>query len=245
MNIATGKMGKRKNLSPTTPTIPNLVPASKIATTDSKKAEALKSWFFPPMPYADLTDILSASYQIEMFFPMFVSEEMISSVIKKLHPFKAAGSDGILFFVFECLGSPLFSFFQRLFHACINLSDHHTAFCHCITVPLKKPGKGDYTVPGAWQSIALHNTLGKVLESVIIWQTSSLSEVDFLLPGKHMGAYHCRSLDTALDFLVKQINETVQNKDGVATLLSLIMTGDFDRIVPAWLLHSVRERKLC
>jgi nitrate reductase assembly molybdenum cofactor insertion protein NarJ len=53
-----------------------------------------------------------------------------------------------------------------------------------------------------------------------------------------------RSIDTALDFLVQQIQAAWQNKDGVATLLSLDMTGAFDGVVPARLLHNMRERKI-
>jgi hypothetical protein len=122
------------------------------------------------MPDADLSDISNASYPAEKPSPMSISEEEISSVIKKLLPFKAAGSAGIPFFVLKGLGSPLVSFLKPLFQACIDLSYHPTAFCHCNTVPLRKPGKGDDSVAGAWRPIALLNTLGKVLESVIARQ---------------------------------------------------------------------------
>ncbi len=59
-----------------------------------------------------------------------------------------------------------------------------------------------------------------------------------------MGAPPCRSIDIALDFLVQQIHATWQIKDRVATLLSLHMTWAFDRVVPARLLHNMRERKI-
>jgi hypothetical protein len=49
------------------------------------------------MPDVDLSDISNASYPPEMLSPMSVSEGEISSVIKKSHPVKAAGSDGIAF----------------------------------------------------------------------------------------------------------------------------------------------------
>ncbi len=71
-----------------------------------------------------------------------------------------------------------------------------------------------------------------------------MSEEHSLLPAQHMGARPGRSIDTALDFLVQQIHATWQNKDDVATLLSLDMTGAFDRVVPARLLHNMRERKI-
>jgi hypothetical protein len=59
-----------------------------------------------------------------------------------------------------------------------------------------------------------------------------------------MGARPGRPIDTALDFLVQHIHASLQNKDGVATLLSLDMTGAFDRVVLARLLHNMRERKI-
>jgi hypothetical protein len=71
-----------------------------------------------------------------------------------------------------------------------------------------------------------------------------LSEEHSLLPAQHIGASPARSIDTALDYLVQQICATRQNKDGVATLLSLNMMGAFDRVVPAWLLHIMRERQI-
>jgi hypothetical protein len=234
----------RSQVPPTLPSIPNLVTQSGTAMTPSEKADALKTRFFPPMPDADLSDIPNASYPPEIPTAMLISEEEISSVIKKSHPFKVAGSDSITFFVLKCLGSPLVSFIKPLFQVCIDFSYHATAFCHCNTVLLRKPGKGDYSIPGAWRPIALLNTQGKLLESIIAQRILSLSEEHSLLPAQHMGAYPSRFIDTALDYLVQQIHATWQNKDGVATLLSLDMTGTFDRVVPTRLLHNMRERKI-
>jgi hypothetical protein len=93
----------RSHLHPTPPSIPNLVTLSGTATTPIEKAEAMKRQNFPPMPDDDLSDIPHASYPPDIPSPMLISEEEISSVIIKLHPFKAAGSDGIPFIVLKCL----------------------------------------------------------------------------------------------------------------------------------------------
>ncbi len=175
--------------------------------------------------------------------PMSISEEEISGVIRKSHPFKAASSDGSPFFILKCLRSPLITFFKPLFQAYIDFSYHPSAFRHCNTIPLRKPSKGDYSVLGAWQSIALLNTFGNMLESVIAQRISSLSEKHSLLPAQHMGASPGRSIDTSLDFMVHQIHAIWQNKDGVAMLLSLNMTRTFDRVTPVRLLHNMRMRK--
>jgi hypothetical protein len=59
-----------------------------------------------------------------------------------------------------------------------------------------------------------------------------------------MGAHPGRSIDIALNFLVQLIHTSWQNKDGMATLLLLDMTGAFDRVVPTRLLHNMRQRKI-
>ncbi len=166
--MAPGKWAETKSHLPSTPpSIPTLITPSGNATTPFDKAEALKAQYFPPMPEADLSDIHTASYPNEKHSPMSDTEEEICAVIKTSHPFEAAGSVGIPFFVLKCLGSSLVSYLQPLFQACIGFSYHPLAFRHCNTIPLRKPGKGDNSAPGAWRLIALLNTLGKVLESVI------------------------------------------------------------------------------
>jgi hypothetical protein len=154
------------------------------------------------MPNTVLTDIPNSYYSAEMPSPMSISEDEVASVIKMSHPFKAAGSDGILFSVLKCLGILLISYLQPLFQACINVSYHPTAFCHYNIVPLLKPGKGDCSAPGAWRPIALLITLGKVLESVIARQILTMSKEHSLLPAQYMGDLPGRSIDTALNLLV-------------------------------------------
>ncbi len=57
-----------------------------------------------------------------------------------------------------------------------------------------------------------------------------------------MGAHPGKSIDTVLDYLVHHIHAKWQNKDDVATVLSLDMMGAFDRVVPAWRRDNMRER---
>jgi hypothetical protein len=59
-----------------------------------------------------------------------------------------------------------------------------------------------------------------------------------------MGARPGRSTETALDLLLQQVYVAWQTGKGVASLLSLDMTGAFDRVVPARLLHNLRKRKI-
>jgi hypothetical protein len=75
--------------------------------------------------------------------------------------------------------------------------------------------------------------LGMVLKGFKAVHISSLSKEHSLPPAQHTGAHPGRSIDTTLNFLVQQICATWKNKGKVATLLSLDMTGVFDRVVEA------------
>ncbi|KAJ5472153.1 hypothetical protein N7539_008722 [Penicillium diatomitis] len=56
---------------------------------------------------------------------------------------------------------------HTLFNACLQHGYCPTHFKDTITVVLRKPGKNDYTQPKAYRPIALLNTLGKVMETII------------------------------------------------------------------------------
>ena len=72
---------------------------------------------------------------------------------------------------------------------------------HAKIIPLKKPGKEDYTTAKAWRPISLLATLGKVLESVIAERLSHAVETYGLLPTRHFGGRKQRSAEQALVFL--------------------------------------------
>ena len=69
-------------------------------------------------------------------------------------------------------------FFMKL----IELGYHPDRWKQAQIVVLKKPGKPDYSAPGAYQLISLLNTLGKILEAVIARRLSFWAETYKLLP---------------------------------------------------------------
>ncbi len=133
-------------------------------------------------------------------------------------------------------------YLQPLSQACFHFSDHSLHFKQSSTVAIRKQGKGDNSAPAAWQPVELLNTLRKVLETVVASRMNALSEEHGVLPPQHMGARLQRSTDTALDMLVKKIHAAGQTDNGVASLLSFDMTGDFDRVVPVRLFHDFKKR---
>src|SRR5436190_7584096 len=96
---------------------------------------------------------------------------------------------------------------QTLMQASINLGHFPKSFKHTTTIVLRKPGKSDYTNAKAYRPIALENTLGKVMESVMADIISYLTETHELLPAQHYGGRPGRSAEDAMMVLSENIHE--------------------------------------
>jgi Reverse transcriptase (RNA-dependent DNA polymerase) len=110
------------------------------------------------------------------------------------------------------------------------------------TIALRKPGKPLYSDPGAWRPIALLNTMGKIIETLIAQWLSKAAEECHLLLDTQMGARVRRSAETALELLTRQIHTIWSSKRRVATLLSLDILGAFDTVNPTRLLDTLRKK---
>lgn len=114
------------------------------------------------------------------------------------------------------------------------------------TVALRKPGKEDYTQVKSYRSVALLNTLGKILEKIIARRLSALAEWYSLLPPTHMGGRKGISTDHALHWLMEKMNIELNGKiyRGVVSILSLDVSGAFDNVSHPRLLHNLRKRRI-
>jgi hypothetical protein len=74
-------------------------------------------------------------------------------------------------------------------------------------VPLRKPGKPDYTVLKAFRPISLLATISKGLKAVVANRLSFMAEKHNLLPSNHFGARKRRSCEQAINVLVHRIYE--------------------------------------
>ena len=94
---------------------------------------------------------------------------------------------------------------------------------------LQKPGKKDYTTLKAYRPIALLNTLGKVLESIIFIRLKLVSEEYDLLPNTQYGARPGRSTSSALFSLLERI-KLVKAYKLIPSLLALDVQKVFDNV---------------
>jgi hypothetical protein len=96
--------------------------------------------------------------------------------------------------------------FRRVSQACLDFRYHPKKFREANTVMLKKPKKTDYSEPKAYRPIALLDTLGKALETVIAKRLSGIAETAHLLPEHQMGGRKGRSVETALETITDSIH---------------------------------------
>lgn len=141
---------------------------------------------------------------------------------------------------------PRFLQVHKLFNDCVNLAYYPRYFKKSITLVLQKlcgEEPRDYTSAKAYRPIALLNTLGKALESVLATRIRDLVETYALLPDTHIGGRRGRSTEDALHKIVEKIYSG-WNKDGVASLLMLNIWGAYDHVCQHRLRHNLRKRHL-
>src|SRR6266480_335715 len=242
------KWAKTKANQPqTTPQFPPLQEGPDTTPTfdNTTRARILAKKFFPPPEEADLSNIQGYTYPQEIDVPQEIKEEMIKDALRKMHPDKAPGPDGITNRVLkECIVE-LAPVLVPTFNMCAKLGYHPKPFREGCTIAIRKPGKPSYTVAAGYRPIALLNTMGKLLEAVIATEISKITEKHHLLPDTQMGARPSKSTLTALTLATEIVHGTwKKNANLVVTMLNLDLAGAFDKVVHERVLHSLRARKV-
>ncbi|KAF9225974.1 hypothetical protein BS17DRAFT_650066, partial [Gyrodon lividus] len=150
------------------------------------KSKVLAKAFFPPPPLAsNIPEVFV--YPEELTDPIDITEEQLKCCIAKLNPYKAPGLDGIHNVIFKQCSDTLIPHLLHLSHAVFLLKTYYALWQDFTTVVLKKPGRTDYTITKAFHLIALLNTTGKILTTVVANQLTHLLEKHNLLLDTHFG----------------------------------------------------------
>ncbi|GFF30959.1 probable RNA-directed DNA polymerase from transposon X-element [Aspergillus udagawae] len=150
-----------------------------VAETAEQKAKLLYKTFFPPPPTADLSDIEGHIYNQawDIAFPD-INKYEITKAIRRAPPDKAPGPDTI--------------------------PNKH--FQVSIIVVLRKAAPRDFHLPKSYYPIALLNTLGKVLESIVASCISwALEEYRLLLKG-HLGGRKGVLVDHTIQLILYEVH---------------------------------------
>ena len=170
-----------------------------------------------------------------------MTSEDVLSILKSIPPDKAPGPDGLTNRVLKNCAGAIAPTLARLATDIFHTGHHPHIFKTTTTVVLRKPQKGDYTLPSAYRPIALENTLAKIVEKIAATRLTEAAEKHNMLPPTQMGARPGRSTATALSLLVEQTHAAwAANPRQIVSVLSLDLSGAFDRVSHERLLEKLR-----
>lgn len=150
------------------------------------KADLLCQSFFPTPPEPDLTDIGNYEYRPPINLPPIKTRE-IREAIMKTPTKKAPGTDGIPNGILHEVLKQIVPRLGHLFNASLRVGYYPKHFRTSITVVIRKEGKESYYNTKSYRPIALLNTIGKALESILASRISYCVEAYNLLPELRIG----------------------------------------------------------
>jgi retron-type reverse transcriptase len=176
---------------------------------------------------------------------MSLAEQEVDDAIQEAASLKAPGPDGIINKALQLASRLIMPHLVRIFNQSLRLGYCPQHFRKSTTVVLRKPGKANYTTPKAYRPIALLNTIGKIMDSIVARRLSYMAETHQLLPQRHMGGRKQRSTEHALHRIIDNIYEAWNTGSGkVASLLLLDVSGAFDNVSNRRLLHNLGKRQI-
>jgi exonuclease III len=226
--------------TPRKPMLPPLKDGEEVIHDPREKAKLLIKAFFPPPVEADLQDTLDYDYPEDKRVGTITTHE-VGEAIRALAPKKAPGSDKIPNHLLKKIAPTIQHLLARVFNACLEQAYCPSHFKETVTIPLRKPGKSDYSQVKSYRPIALLNTIGKVLEFIVAKRISYLAEQHKLLPEGHMGARRLRSTDHGIHLMIERIY-AAWNKNNVASMLLLDVAGAFDNVSHERLIHNLKRK---
>ena len=106
---------------------------------------------------------------------------------------------------------------------------------------LRKPGKADYTAPGAYCPIALLDTIGKVPSSCIAEDLVKMAEKHQLIPKNHYGCRPGHITTDALHYVIAAA-KNVWRRGNKMSILFLDIKGVFPSVILECLIHNMHSR---
>ena len=220
--------------------VPQLVKADGTTTTNHKEqAEELLAKFFPPLP-DNIEDEGPRQQRAPVVMPTFTLEE-VERQLFATKSWKAPGEDGLPAIVWKQVWPSVKHDVLTIFQASLEEGVIPDQWRHARIIPLKKPGKDDYTIAKAWRPISLLATLGKVLESVVAERISHAVETHGLLPTNHFGARKQRSAEQALVLLQEHIFSAWRSRH-VVSLINFDVKGAYNGVCKERLLQRMKAR---
>lgn len=223
--------------------IPPLRSPSGHLTSDPEiQAELLFNGTSAPTIDIDLSNIVHPPPRPRLSLPFTLNEAR--QVIRGLKPSKAPGPDKIPSRVLQLGGDHLATCIVNIANACLNLGFFLSQWKTAKSVILQKVGKPDYSNPGAYQPIALLNTLSKTFEAMLANRLRDFAESNHLLNPGHFGGRQRRSTTDALVYLTTWIKAKLKESKYVGALFVDVQAA-FPTVHPSCLAATLNSIGVC
>lgn len=226
----------------TTTRVPALKGPDGLVSNTEAKSKILFDTFFPAPPTTYRPPQVPRESPDTILFEPFTQKD-IDRAISRLAPFKAPGPSGIPNMAIKAARAFLSPVLLRILEASLALGHFPESWKSYSTVTLRKPGKSDYTAPKAYRPVALEETLGKVLESVVARRLSDLAEEHQLLPSNQFGGRPGRTTTDALLFITQKVKDAWRT-GRVASLLLMDISQAFPTVPHPTLLTKLKTHGL-
>ncbi|KAF7372603.1 hypothetical protein MVEN_00123200 [Mycena venus] len=222
--------------------IPDLVaPDGSIAASPEAKAKVFHQKFFPPkadIPPPDADEAMPEPHPA----PTFTVQD-VHRAIAKLSPWKAPGPSGIPNVAIKAANTVFAPILFTILEASLRIGYFPKSWRVFLTVTIRKPGKSDYTQPGAHRPIAEEECLGKVIESVVTEWLSGFAERHGLLSPNQFGGRPGRCTVDALLQLVQRIKDAWR-VGKVASLLLMDISQAFPSVSHEHLIRTLECKRI-
>ena len=216
-------------------------------STIEGKAKALYRRFYSNVE-ANISNVELGLHQLGVREELEIEQQVIAddiqAVLQSIKPNKCPRADEIPNCFLQAIGELLVKAMQSLIIAVIKLSYFLQRFWLIQTIVLQKPRKPNYLDLGAQRPIALLSTIGKLIETLLAYRLDALVEQEGLLLDTQMGNQRNRSIDIALDLLLKQIYIVQYKKDYIALVLLLDIVGAFNIVNYIQLLDNLQAKQV-
>lgn len=216
-------------------------PGGLVSSTEGKCATLFTTFF--PTQLASYQPPEPASTPRRPILCEPFEQDDVRRAIARLAPFKAPGPSGIPNVAIKSAHAFLGPVLLEVLRVSLACGHFPTPWKSYSTVTLRKPGKSDYTVAKAYRPVALEDTLGKVLESVIATRLSALAEAHQLLPATQFGGRPGRTTTDAVLFLTQKVKDAWRT-GRVASLLLMDISQAFPTVPHPTLLAKLTDAGL-
>ncbi len=134
---------------------------------------------------------------------------------------------------------------HSLFKKCLQKRIQSTQFKNAVTIMIWKSDKKDYFNAKIYKSIALLNTLSKILKFIVFECLQNIIEACNLILNTQMRACKHKSTDTTLQLITEKIHTVWSDmRRRVVSLLSLNEKSAFNNVMHSRFLYNMKKRKV-